>query len=313
MRCRQKTLYLAGFQIRVSDVVSACVDGEAVAPEELPSFDRRAVVDLQTRYGATSVLLDPEALHGRKARSITATDPVLAALALSNLAGHPERTASLPHARRVAARSLRLVDDTTLSQLLAENTHAALVYTRLAPGQVALRVWRNPRLASQFPARGDAALLERAGRAERVKVNADPQHPAARFEAALRDGSAPQAKGFAQKSALAAASASAAQRLLHDSHPLVRAAAQRHARADQLSETLRNDPDPVVRRAAAAAIAAQLGRPLVAEGTVNAPRTNSTRPSVLFVDVDGTLIDGPTHVDTASLEALRRACDRSRR
>lgn len=306
VRCRQKTLYLAGFQIRTGDVISARVDGVKVAPEDLPSYDRRGVVELRTRFGDTTVELDPERLHGRRARSLTGTDPVLAALALANLAGHPERRASLTHARRVAARSLRQVDDATLLRLLEDQPDAAAVFAGLAGGHVALRVWRNPGLAERFAVACDATLLGQAVTHERVTVTADAGHPAARFEAALRAGARPQARGFAQKSALAAASPDAAQRLLHDSHPLVRAAAQRHARPDQLADTLRTDPDPVVRRAAAVAVAARLGRPLVEEGTISERPVSTSRPAVVFVDVDGTLLDGPTHIDASSLEVLRR-------
>jgi predicted kinase len=87
---------------------------------------------------------------------------------------------------------------------------------------------------------------------------------------------------------------------------MVRAAAARLAPLEKVKGALVQEGDTVVVRAAAASLAAHLGLPLTQEGSL-VPHTSLNRPDVLFVDIDGTLLDGATFRDHESIESLQRA------
>ncbi len=309
-RCSTSTLYVAGYQINIRDILTARFDGKPVDPAALAFIRQAGTVELTTRFGTCSNNIDPTRLHGRAARR-AATEPpsdVLAALTLANLAGHPQRGESAAWSTRTARTALRHVPEPHLLELLdTHGPHMFGMLIKLASGQVALRSWRSATVAARFATIPDAPDLVTAAvrDVQRVAVTVNRAHPTVMFEQALRNGERPAAKGWAQKAALAASNRDAALELANDQHPLVRAAAYRHLGVNELTKRLTSDPDPTARRAAAAAVCATFKVPLVHEGRLGVT-TPAGRPArVVFVDVDGTLIDGPVHRDNESIAVLR--------
>jgi predicted kinase len=314
MRCSATTFYINGHQIRVADIGTALLNGNPIDPADLPLLTAGGTVELVTRYGTIAATIDHTKLHGRSARrhtttTTTATDTVLAAAALANLAGHAERHESRRWAEQIAARSLRRVTDNDLVNIVAAHRDAPATFSALAPGHVALRIFRNPNLAPLFADITTPAKLATHAATSRTPVTPDPDHPTVQFERALMNGERPPAKDWAAKQALAASHADAAQDLAADWHPLVRAAACRHLATNKLVATLTGDTDPTVRRAAAATITARCGVALTAEGVISGQRAGShnQRPRIVFVDIDGTVLDGPLRRDHETLAVLRDA------
>ena len=126
------------------------------------------------------------------------------------------------------------------------------------------------------------------------------------FEKSLRSGDAPQPSGWTERAQTAGLDATG--KFCGDEHALVRAASTHSAPLERVRRMLLEDPDPVVVRAAAHRIAADVGHPLITEGRISEVTTPAAAPpDVIFVDVDGTLVDGVAVRDSESIVALMQA------
>jgi predicted kinase len=311
VRCSDTTLYLAGLQVNILDIVSVAVDGAPTDPARLPRLSRHATLKLQTRFGTTTVNADPGALHGRKARTASdaGSDPVLAALALANFARHPRRSASRAYARRLAPSALRSAREDDLVTLVSTFPAAFDAWRDLAPAQLAVRIVRSGRLAA---AALDAGLFSAAAGCASIPERSrtlDISGRDAVFSQEILRGGRPEPKSYAERATLAAAYPDVAAQMISDPHPLVRAAAYQRAPHEALLSALTADVSDAARRAAASVLAARLGLAVTTEGPIRgrAASGRAERPEVLFVDVDSTLIEGENLRDASSVAALHAA------
>jgi predicted kinase len=315
-RCASTTVYLSGVQVRLADITAAHLDGSPIPVETLHRPEHSGQLEIVTPYGTTTVTLDRHRLHGRPARAgragSVAGDPVLAALALRNLAAHVERGESLGAARRQCTSALACVESETLEAVAREFPAAIPAWAALASAQLAVRLLRQPGLAELARTRGQldlypelATLLD----TETKTASIDTGSALWRFTTEVAAGGRPDARSYMQRAALAATHPDLAQEMLSDPHPLVRAAAYRHATREQLIDALASETATVARRCAAAALAEQLGVTLIDEGPIAGRQAgiDHARPDIVFVDVDGTLIEGPAVRDEWSLAALAAA------
>ena len=188
-----------------------------------------------------------------------------------------------PYAAASAARAVRREPE-----LLDVSGPGVALLEELAPVMVRLQRLRTDGYVSHGPQRLDVV-----------------DDRAALFEKGLRDGSAPEPETWSERAQAAGVDASG--RFCDDEHALVRAAATHAAPIERVRRMLVEDADPVVVRAAAHRVAAEVGRPLLQEGRVGGGEVSTVPPDVVFVDVDGTLVDGVAVRDSDSIVDLVEA------
>lgn len=184
----------------------------------------------------------------------------------------------------VAARALK--NDGEFATIALGGSGREVWYS-LAPGAVRLHELRQ----SRYQSLGGQELV--------VKPCAD-----AEFEQAVRRGERPEPVSWSQRAMLAGIDKSGSY--CGDAHPLVRAAAFRSAPMDSVRRALRSEKDEHVMRAAAVRIAEENGCFLHREGIYRGSGAGA-RPDIIFVDVDGTLVDGVAVRDGRSITEIRRA------
>lgn len=284
MGCNNTTVYLNGAQVSLSDLSRVWINGELATPHDLAAFTGTAMIRVESRFGTSELEFDGSRAHGRAGRTVPLlSDPVLAALALSNQASHPVPKESLPHAKKVARAALKAVSDQDLSLLLADEDATGNIRALGGP----VFHLRRVRLAPSEP----------------VETAPDPQ---TEFERNAANGVAGRPSSWAQAAVLARIDG---RRFAKDRHPLVRTAAMYGLREKGLAEALVRDPAAAVRRTAAHLITSRIGVPLSATGRI-AGRTAEARTEVLFLDIDGTLCEGVQHIDRESIELLESARQR---
>jgi predicted kinase len=308
MRCSDTTLYLSGLQVSILDIISAQADGKSLDPSRLPHLARHSTLHLETRFGSLTVEADPDALHGRRARTGApeSIDPALAALTLANFARHPRRRESRAYARTLAPAALRQASEEDLAVIVATTPGAIGAWRDLAPAQLAVRIMRSGRLADAAVAAG--AYPAAAAGAPEGSRTLDENDREAVFARALAAGERPRPNTYMERAALAAAYPDMAAQMLTDPHPLVRVAAYQHAPREALLRALTTEDSDVARRAAAGVLASRLSLPVTPEGPISGRvKGAAERPELLLVDVDGTLIEGEGLRDESSIAALKAA------